>query len=71
MNVRTSNSVVRRHAEHLVQLDAKAVLIAQRWRAVNRVALVALLAGSTLQIYLMHIYATIAGLPTLAVGVLH
>ena len=69
MNVRTSKSLVSLHGEHLLQLDVKAARVAERWRAVNRVALVALLAGSTLQLYLMHIYATIASLPTLAVGV--
>ena len=58
------------HGEHLVQLDAKAARVAERWRATNRVARVAILAGPMLQLYLMHIYATIASLPTLAVGVL-
>ena len=66
MNVRTFNSALRAHGEHLLELDAKAARVARRWGAANRVALVALLAGSTLQLYLMHIYATIAALPVLA-----
>ena len=59
------------HGEYLAGRAAQARAMAQRWRAATRVSLVALLAGATLQLYLIHIYATIAALPTLGVGGLH
>ena len=63
----TIGSAARRHGEYLAAQDARASFVAQRWRAATRISLVALLAGATLQIYLIHVYATIAALPTLGV----
>lgn len=71
MDVKTSaaSSAVNLHRHYLAQQDAEAARLIERWRAATRVALVVLLAGSALQLYLMHVYATIAALPTLGIGV--
>ena len=73
MDVKTSavGSAVKLHSHYLAQKDAEAARLMERSRAATRMALVVLLAGSTLQFYLMHVYATIAALPTLSIGVLH
>ncbi len=73
MNLKPSTigSAARLHSEYLSGRDARAFLVAQRWRAATRIPLLALLAESTLQLYLIHIYATIAALPTVAVTGLH
>jgi hypothetical protein len=42
-----------------------------RWRIANRAALLFLLAGATLQLYFLHVYATIAAMPTLAFALAH
>ena len=65
----TIGSAARLHGEYLARQDARACLMAQRWRAATRVSLVALLAGAALQLYLIHVYATIAALPTLGVTI--
>ena len=64
-------SGARLHSELLAEREARAAAIGQRWRTATRISLLALLAGSTFQLYLMHVYATIAALPTLGVPGLH
>ena len=73
MDLKTSvvRSTVRPHSEYLAQRDAEAARIAEHWRAASRIALVVLLAGSILQLYLMHVYAVIAALPTIGPVILH
>ena len=73
MDVKTSivGSAVKPHSRYLTEKDAEAARSVERWRAATRISLVVLLAGSTLQLYLMHVYATIAALPALGIGMLH
>lgn len=59
---------IRLHREYLAQTEVAALRVALRWRAAKRIALMALLAGAALQFYLLHVYATIAALPTLAIS---
>ena len=57
--------------EYLAERQAQAERLGARWRAASRVALLVLLAGATLQLYFLHVYATIAAMPTLAVALLN
>lgn len=64
-------SVLRLHCAYLAQRDVETARAFARWQATKRIALSALLAGAILQLYLLHVYTTIAVLPTLSVGVLY
>lgn len=65
------SKALRLHREYLLEEKARTARVSLRWQAVSRIALLVLFAAATLQLYLMHVYATIAALPTLGVAVLH
>jgi hypothetical protein len=56
------------HERYLAQGEAAALRRAVRCRRATRIALHALLAGAAMQLYMLHVYAAIAALPTLVVA---
>ncbi len=71
LRARKDGLVLRLHCAYLARRDAETVRASARWRAANRIALSFLLAGAVLQLYLLHVYTTIAALPSLGVGVVY
>lgn len=69
VNFRSKADPLKLHSEYLAQQEAAALRLNLRWRAAGRIALSILLAGAILQLYMLHVYATIAALPTLGLTV--
>ena len=64
-----AGAILRLHCTYLAERDAETARASERWQAAKRIALSALLAGAILQLYLLHVYTTIAALPILRAGV--